>query len=155
MYGHGSAILNTLQQLAGAAGTAALIGALALGASLSGLADPAAQVAGAKLAFAVGGSIIVDRASSARRSSRGTRAKRAGEASGGGRPAGLVKPVRPAEGLSRVWNASTPRTASVKRSRSTVAPSRRMPSCVTLKNPLGRDEVSHGPASPMRRFRSK
>lgn len=58
MYGHGSAILNTLQQLAGAAGTAALIGALALGASLSGLADPAAQVAGAKLAFAVGGSII-------------------------------------------------------------------------------------------------
>lgn len=59
MYGYGSAILNTLQQLAGAAGTAALIGALALGANLSGLADPEAQVAGAKLAFAVGGSIIV------------------------------------------------------------------------------------------------
>ncbi|WP_042543426.1 MDR family MFS transporter [Leucobacter komagatae] len=59
LYGHGSAILNTLQQLAGAAGTAALIGALAIGASMSGLADPAAQIAGAKLAFAVGGSIIV------------------------------------------------------------------------------------------------
>lgn len=59
MYGHGSAILNTLQQLAGAAGTAALVGALALGANLSGLADPEAQVAGAQLAFAVGGSITV------------------------------------------------------------------------------------------------
>lgn len=59
LYGHGSAILNTLQQLAGAAGTAALIGALALGASWSGLGDAASQVAGAKLAFAVGGSLTV------------------------------------------------------------------------------------------------
>lgn len=59
LYGHGSAILNTLQQLAGAAGTAALIGALALGASLSELTGPAAQIAGAKLAFAVGGSLML------------------------------------------------------------------------------------------------
>lgn len=59
LYGHGSAILNTLQQLAGAAGTAALIGALAIGAAWAGTGDAAAQVAGAKLAFAVGGAIMV------------------------------------------------------------------------------------------------
>ena len=59
LYGHGSAILNTLQQLAGAAGTAALIGALAIGASLSDQDGPAAQVAGAKIAFAVGGSLVL------------------------------------------------------------------------------------------------
>lgn len=59
LYGHGSAILNTLQQLAGAAGTAALIGALAIGASWAGTGDAAAQIAGAKLAFAVGGAIMV------------------------------------------------------------------------------------------------
>ena len=59
LYGHGSAILNTLQQLAGALGTAALIGALALGAAWSGDAGAAAQIAGAKLAFMVGGSLIL------------------------------------------------------------------------------------------------
>ncbi|GAA1319683.1 MDR family MFS transporter [Nonlabens tegetincola] len=59
LYGHGSAILNTLQQLAGALGTAALIGALVVGASLSGVSGAAAQVAGAQLAFAVGGSVTV------------------------------------------------------------------------------------------------
>lgn len=59
LYGHGSAILNTLQQLAGAAGTAALVGALALGAALSQAPDAAAQIAGAKLAFAVGGSLMI------------------------------------------------------------------------------------------------
>lgn len=59
MYGHGSAILNTLQQLAGAAGTAALIGALALGASWAPGEGPDAQIAGAKLAFAVGGVIML------------------------------------------------------------------------------------------------
>ena len=53
--GHGSAIFNTLQQLGGAAGTAALVGALAIGASLSGIADGGAQIAGAHLAFVVGG----------------------------------------------------------------------------------------------------
>lgn len=59
LYGHGSAILNTLQQLAGAAGTAALIGAMALGASLSGLDGAAAQIPGARLAFVVGGGITL------------------------------------------------------------------------------------------------
>ncbi|WP_461639684.1 MDR family MFS transporter [Leucobacter sp. BZR 635] len=59
LYGHGSAILNTLQQLAGAAGTAALIGALAIGAAWAGTGDAAAQIAGAKLAFAVGGVIML------------------------------------------------------------------------------------------------
>lgn len=58
-YGHGSAILNTLQQLAGAAGTAALIAALAMGAAWSGLAEAAAQFAGAQLAFSLGGVLTV------------------------------------------------------------------------------------------------
>lgn len=57
--GHGSAIFNTLQQLGGAAGTAALMGALALGAAWSGLVDGGAQIAGGRLAFIVGGVITL------------------------------------------------------------------------------------------------
>lgn len=58
LYGHGSAILNTLQQLAGAAGTAILIAALSFGtqAAVAGGADLAqATVDGAHTAFTVAG----------------------------------------------------------------------------------------------------
>ena len=58
LYGHGSAILNTLQQLAGAAGTAILIAALSFGtqAAMSGGADLAQATAdGAHSAFIVAG----------------------------------------------------------------------------------------------------
>lgn len=58
LYGHGSAILNTLQQLAGAAGTAILIAALSFGtqAAVAGGADLAqATVDGAHTAFIVAG----------------------------------------------------------------------------------------------------
>ena len=58
LYGHGSAILNTLQQLAGAAGTAILIASLSFGtqAALSGGADLAQATAdGAHTAFIVAG----------------------------------------------------------------------------------------------------
>ena len=57
-YGHGSAIMNTLQQLAGAAGTAVLIAAMTIGttmASSSGIADNIALVDGVRVAFTVGG----------------------------------------------------------------------------------------------------
>jgi DHA2 family lincomycin resistance protein-like MFS transporter len=53
LYPHGSAIMNTLQQLAGAAGTAILVAALTLG--VAGGAGAAAVVAGAQAAFVVGG----------------------------------------------------------------------------------------------------
>lgn len=54
LYGHGSAIMNTLQQLGGAMGTAVLIAALTIGASIDApLAD--AQAHGASTAFLAGG----------------------------------------------------------------------------------------------------
>lgn len=62
LYGHGSAILNTLQQLAGAAGTAILIAALAFGtrAAAAGGADTAQATAdGAHTAFLVAGVMAV------------------------------------------------------------------------------------------------
>ncbi|WP_104116271.1 DHA2 family efflux MFS transporter permease subunit [Arthrobacter sp. B1805] len=49
--GHGSAALNTIQQLGGAAGLAVLIGVLS---STAGGTDPAAIAAGARAAFTVG-----------------------------------------------------------------------------------------------------
>ncbi|MBB6120847.1 DHA2 family efflux MFS transporter permease subunit [Nocardiopsis algeriensis] len=58
LYGHGSAIVNTLQQLAGAAGTAVLIAAMSIGAAAaagSGAGSAAAQVLGTQDAFVVGG----------------------------------------------------------------------------------------------------
>ncbi|MGP9538032.1 MDR family MFS transporter [Brachybacterium sp. AOP43-C2-M15] len=58
LYGHGSAILNTLQQLAGALGTAVFIAMLTLGAVVSaqtGASEQVAQAHGATWAFAVGG----------------------------------------------------------------------------------------------------
>ncbi len=57
LYGHGSAIMNTLQQLGGAAGTAILIAAMtvgALGASEGGAEMAAAQASGTNLAFLAG-----------------------------------------------------------------------------------------------------
>ncbi|QGU06586.1 putative multidrug resistance protein EmrY [Corynebacterium occultum] len=62
LYGHGSAILNTLQQLAGAAGTAIMIAALSFGtllASDSGLSQTAAVASGARVAFIAGAIIAV------------------------------------------------------------------------------------------------
>ena len=58
LYGHGSAILNTLQQLAGAFGTAVFIAMLSLGAMLAserGASAAAAQAHGVLWAFAMGG----------------------------------------------------------------------------------------------------
>ncbi|HIY23286.1 MAG TPA: DHA2 family efflux MFS transporter permease subunit [Candidatus Brachybacterium merdigallinarum] len=58
LYGHGSAILNTLQQLAGALGTAVFIAMLTLGAAVAvetGATPELAQSAGASWAFAFGG----------------------------------------------------------------------------------------------------
>ncbi|MDN5688904.1 MAG: DHA2 family efflux MFS transporter permease subunit [Brachybacterium sp.] len=58
LYGHGSAILNTLQQLAGALGTAVFIALLTLGAVVateSGAAAQVAQASGVGWAFAFGG----------------------------------------------------------------------------------------------------
>lgn len=58
LYGHGSAIMNTLQQLAGAVGTAALVAAMGIGAAAaaaSGLPAADAQSSGTQLAFVVGG----------------------------------------------------------------------------------------------------
>ncbi|AXK44212.1 DHA2 family efflux MFS transporter permease subunit [Brachybacterium saurashtrense] len=57
-YGHGSAILNTLQQLAAALGTAVFIALLTLGAAVAaqgGASGPIAQAAGASWAFSAGG----------------------------------------------------------------------------------------------------
>ncbi|HHU67659.1 MDR family MFS transporter, partial [Corynebacterium sp.] len=62
LYGHGSAILNTLQQLAGAAGTAILIAALSFGtqAAAAGGADLAQATAdGSHTAFIVAGVMAV------------------------------------------------------------------------------------------------
>ena len=58
LYPHGSAIMNTLQQLAGAAGTALFIAAMAIGAAAAagdGAVDVAAQVVGTQGAFVLGG----------------------------------------------------------------------------------------------------
>src|SRR5699024_5754109 len=58
LYGHGSAILNTLQQLAGALGTAVFIALLTLGAlhaADSGASPEVAQADGSAWAFAFGG----------------------------------------------------------------------------------------------------
>lgn len=60
LYGHGSAILNTLQQLAGALGTAVFIALLTLGAAVaaeSGASAQVAQASGASWAFVFGGVI--------------------------------------------------------------------------------------------------
>ena len=54
--GHGSAALNTIQQLGGAAGLAALIGVLS---ATAGGTDPADIAAGARAAFTVGGVLAV------------------------------------------------------------------------------------------------
>ncbi len=62
LYGHGSAILNTLQQLAGAAGTAIMIAALSFGtllASNAGSAQAEAVASGTRVAFIAGGIIAV------------------------------------------------------------------------------------------------
>ncbi len=59
LFGHGSAILNTLQQLAGAAGTAALVGALAVGSAAAPVAGAGAVIAGARLAFQLGGCLTL------------------------------------------------------------------------------------------------
>ena len=58
LYGHGSAILNTLQQLAAALGTAVFIALLTLGsavAAAAGASTGVAQASGAGWAFAFGG----------------------------------------------------------------------------------------------------
>jgi DHA2 family lincomycin resistance protein-like MFS transporter len=58
LYAHGSAIMNTLQQLAGAAGTALLVAAMSIGAATAatGGADQVlAQVSGTQSAFVLGG----------------------------------------------------------------------------------------------------
>ena len=60
LYGHGSAILNTLQQLAGALGTAVFIALLTLGAAVaagSGVSAQAAQASGVSWSFVFGGVI--------------------------------------------------------------------------------------------------
>ncbi|MEV6818145.1 MDR family MFS transporter [Nocardiopsis dassonvillei] len=61
LYGHGSAIMNTLQQLAGAAGTALLIAAMSIGAATAaGSFGPAeAQALGTQDAFVIGGCLGV------------------------------------------------------------------------------------------------
>ncbi|WP_444962271.1 MDR family MFS transporter [Nocardiopsis sp. M1B1] len=61
LYGHGSAIMNTLQQLAGAAGTALLIAAMSIGAATAaGSVGPAeAQALGTQDAFVIGGCLGV------------------------------------------------------------------------------------------------
>ncbi len=62
LYGHGSAILNTLQQLAGAAGTAVMIAALSVGTSLaaqSGAATAEATASGTRSAFILAGVIAL------------------------------------------------------------------------------------------------
>ncbi|MDO4919019.1 MDR family MFS transporter [Kocuria sp.] len=62
LYGHGSAILNTLQQLGGAAGTALLVAAMTVGASVAargGATEALAVVDGARWAFVVGGAITL------------------------------------------------------------------------------------------------
>ena len=58
LYSHGSATLATIQQVAGAAGTAVFIAFLAIGTAnghASGLGDAASIAGGVRLAFMVGG----------------------------------------------------------------------------------------------------
>lgn len=58
LYAHGSAIMNTLQQLAGAAGTALLVAAMTIGAAAAadgGAPEAQAHVLGAQDAFVFGG----------------------------------------------------------------------------------------------------
>ncbi|MFY7065880.1 DHA2 family efflux MFS transporter permease subunit [Nocardiopsis changdeensis] len=56
LYGHGSAIMNTLQQLAGAAGVAVMVAAMSVGAAAAKTGDAAlAQAAGTHQAFVLGG----------------------------------------------------------------------------------------------------
>lgn len=58
LYGHGSAIMNTLQQLAGAAGTAAFVAALSIGANGAasrGAKEVETVIAGTDLTFTLGG----------------------------------------------------------------------------------------------------
>ncbi len=60
LYGHASAILNTLQQLAGAVGTAVMVAALTLGsgaAQLQGATREAAMSSGASVAFLFAGGV--------------------------------------------------------------------------------------------------
>ncbi len=60
LYGHGSAIMNTLQQLAGAAGTAVLVAAMTIGAEKANAASEAGALAsGVRTAFVVGGCIAL------------------------------------------------------------------------------------------------
>lgn len=65
LYGHGSAIMNTFQQLAGAAGTALLVGLMTAGATAAagesaGSAGAAsAQLSGASWAFVVAGCLCI------------------------------------------------------------------------------------------------
>ena len=55
LYGHGSAIMNTLQQLGGAMGTAVLIAAMSVGAARADAPLVDAQAAGTSEAFLAGG----------------------------------------------------------------------------------------------------
>jgi MFS transporter, DHA2 family, lincomycin resistance protein len=55
LYGHGSAIMNTLQQLAGAAGTALLIAAMTIGAAAAAGGAAQALAVGKQDAFVLGG----------------------------------------------------------------------------------------------------
>ncbi|MFI2754214.1 MDR family MFS transporter [Cellulomonas sp. P22] len=57
LYAHGSAILNTLQQLAGAAGTALLVAALTIGAAAASGSDAEMQTVGTRHAFILGSCI--------------------------------------------------------------------------------------------------
>lgn len=60
MYAHGSAIINTLQQLAGAAGTALLVAALTVGATAAAATtESAGLVAGTRSAFVLGGCLAL------------------------------------------------------------------------------------------------
>lgn len=58
LYGHGSAIMNTLQQLAGAAGIAVLVAAMTIGADAAA-PGPGALAEGVRTAFTVGGCIAL------------------------------------------------------------------------------------------------
>jgi MFS transporter, DHA2 family, lincomycin resistance protein len=60
LYGHGSAIMNTLQQLAGAVGIAVLIAVMTIGADASTATSRAGALAdGTQKAFVVGGCIAL------------------------------------------------------------------------------------------------
>lgn len=59
LYGHGSAIMNTFQQLAGAAGTALLVATMTFGATEVAETGPAAEMTGARWAFLLSGVLCV------------------------------------------------------------------------------------------------